>query len=224
MSDETISNLPAVVPDDGFDNTDSADRLIQGSIIRCVDGVWSSRDGSDLPSALIGLATTEALQRWQDQKPAETIIRTPGQPLPDVDALNAKIPKKKWEAGLDGNPRPPWVKQHIVYLLDPRDASLFTYLNSTAGAWIAVRELRDKVAMMRKLRGVNVVPLIELSAKPMKTQFGMKQRPFFKIIDWRDLGGSQTAVPAIEHVGNSVKTVTTEEFLNDKLPDFDDAA
>jgi hypothetical protein len=214
-------NLPAVVGDDGFDNADNADRLIQGSIIRCVDGVWSARDGSDLPSVLIALATTEAVQRWENQKPAETIVRQTGQSLPDINTLNAKIPKKKWEAGLDGQPRAPWVLQYIVYLLDPRDASVFSYINSTAGARIAVRELKDKVAMMRKLRGVNVVPLIELSAKPMKTQFGMKQRPFFKIIDWRDLGGSQTAVPAIEHAGKPVEPVSTEEFLNDELPTFD---
>jgi hypothetical protein len=115
-------------------------------------------------------------------------------------------------------------KQYIVYLLDPKDAAIFTFINSTAGARIAARELKDKVSMMRALRGEKVCPIIELSAKPMKTQFGMKQRPYFHIADWRDLGGSQTAVPAIEHVGNSVKTVTTEEFLNDELPDFDDAA
>jgi hypothetical protein len=225
MNEHTSSeNLPAVIGDDGFDDSGFDDRLIKGTILRAVDVIGSARHSSALQSALIALSSTEALQRWENQKPAETVVKQGGQPLPDVDALNAKVPKKRWEAGLDGNPRPPWVKQHIVYLLDPRDASLFTYLNSTAGARIAVRELKDKVAMMRKLRGANVVPLVELGGKPMKTGFGTKMRPYFHIADWRDLGGSQTAVPAIEHVGNSVKTVTTEEFLNDELPDFDDAA
>jgi len=220
MSEETISNLPAVINDDGFDDGGFEDRLIKGSILRAVDGMWSSRDGDDPPSALIALSTTEALQRWEDQKPAETIIKQGGQALPDVDALNAKIPKKKWEPGLDGAPRTPWVKRYVVYLLDPRDASLFTFLNSTAGARIAVRELKDKVSMMRALRGAHVVPLVELSAKPMKTQFGVKQRPFFKIIDWRNLSGE---TPAPQAIGSSVEPVSTEEFLNDELPTFDAA-
>jgi len=36
-------HLPAVVGDwDGFDDADANDRLIQGTIVRCVDGVWSA--------------------------------------------------------------------------------------------------------------------------------------------------------------------------------------
>jgi len=107
-SEETSSeNLPAVVGDDGFDDTDIDDRLIKGTILRAVDGVWSTRDGTDLPSVLIALSTTKAVQHWQDQKPVETIVKEPGKRLPDIEELNAKIPKKKWEAGLDGEPRAP---------------------------------------------------------------------------------------------------------------------
>jgi hypothetical protein len=177
-----------------------------------------------LPPVLIALSTTEAVQLWEDQKPVETIVRQPGQPLPDVDDLNAKIPKKRWEAGLDGAPRPPWVHQHAVYLLDRRDASLFTYINSRAGARIAVRELKDRVALMRKLRGVNVVPVVELAAKPMPTKFGAKIRPWFKITEWRDLSGESqvaSAVPVIEHAGKPVKPVSLKEELRDEIP-FDD--
>jgi hypothetical protein len=77
--------------------------------------------------------------------------------------------------------------------------------------------------MMRRLRGANVVPVVTLSAKPMKTKFGVKQRPFFKIVNWRDLSGElQTAIaspipPALD-VGTSVKPVTTAEELNDEVP------
>jgi hypothetical protein len=36
-------NLPAIVENgDGFDDVDANDRLIQGTIVRCVDGVWSA--------------------------------------------------------------------------------------------------------------------------------------------------------------------------------------
>jgi hypothetical protein len=99
MNEHTSSeNLPAVIGDDGFDDSGFDDRLIKGTILRAVDGIWSARDGNDLPSALIALSATEALQRWENQKPAETVV-TRRPTLPDVDALNAKVPKKRWEAG-----------------------------------------------------------------------------------------------------------------------------
>jgi hypothetical protein len=126
-------NLPAVVVDhDGFDDTGADDRLIQGTIIRCVDGVWSAKDETSFSkeTRLIVLNTSEALQRWENQRPVETIIKKPGQRLPDLDELNAKIPKRRWEKGLDGQPRAPWVKQNIAYLLDPKDASVFTFINT----------------------------------------------------------------------------------------------
>ena len=182
-------NLP-VITDDGFDKTEvDSSRIIQGTILRCVDGQWSDADGMPIAAetTLLALGTTQCLQRWENQLPAETIPKERNEPLPDVDDLNAKIPKEKWEIGLDGEPRPPWSLQHIVYLLDPRDASLFTYINSTTGASIAVERLRSKVGWMRQLRGTNVVPLIKLETRPMKTRFGKKQRPEFTILEWRQL-------------------------------------
>ena len=66
------------------------------------------------------------------------------QPLPDIDELNAKIPEEEWETGLDGKPRPPWQKQYIVYLVDPTDAGIYTYINGTFGARIAFDRLKIK--------------------------------------------------------------------------------
>jgi hypothetical protein len=75
MTEETKSenlpmkneSLPTVAGHDGFDDTNVDDRLIQGTIITCVDGVWSARDGTSLSRATryIVLATAEALQRWE---------------------------------------------------------------------------------------------------------------------------------------------------------------
>jgi hypothetical protein len=221
MDEHTNSeNLPAVVGADGFDGgDDDSDRLIRGPITGCVDGVWSAKDGSALPRPVIAVATKEVVQCWKGGMPTQTITTLP---LPDVNELNAKVPKESWEEGLDGAPRPPWVRQYLVYLLDPQTAGVFTYINGTTGARIAVRELRDKVQMMRALRCAHVVPLVELSAKPMKTRFGTKQRPFFKIIDWRILGANPqittASTAAIEHVGASVKPVGTKEAFSDEIP------
>src|SRR4029077_10329421 len=94
-------HLP-VVPDDGFDDASSDDRLIQGTVVRCVDGVWSTGDGTKLTPDMqwIALGTAEAIQRWKNNKPVETIKKTPDHPLPDVEELNAKIPQSEWEMGL----------------------------------------------------------------------------------------------------------------------------
>ena len=213
-------NLPAVADHDGFDDTNIDDHLIQGTIVRCVDGIWSAKDEASFSkeTRLIVLKSAEALQRWENQRPVETIPKHHGEALPDLDELNAKIPKKRWEKGLDGEPREPWVHQYIVYLLNPKDASVFTFINSTMGARVAVERLRGKVKMMRALRGEKVCPIVELSAKPMKTGFGLKQRPDFVIHDWCNLGGPRaTSAPALEHVGEPVKPVSTKEELDDEI-------
>jgi len=62
-------------------------------------------------------------QHWKDGTPVQTIVKQPGKPLPDVMELNNAIPQEEWEDGLDGEPRPPWVKQHVAYLINPVDAS-----------------------------------------------------------------------------------------------------
>jgi hypothetical protein len=215
-------NLPTVIADDGFADGSADDRLIQGTIIRCVDGRWTTRDGTAFApeTRLLALAVTQALQHWHDQMPVETIIKHGSEPLPNVDELNAKIPEAEWEDGLDGNPRPPWVKQHVVYLLDPKDASLYTFINSTVGALIAVERLKDKVKWMRALRGAKVVPVVKLDAKQMPTKRGPKMRPEFTVLEWRDLGGlpAATAVPALEHIGQPVAPPSVNEELNDTLP------
>jgi hypothetical protein len=205
---------------------DTSKRVIQGEIVRCVDGRWSTRDGVEFTpkTQMLALGTTQAVQCWQDRMPVDTIVAMPGEDLPDVAELNAKVPESEWEPGIDGKPRPPWVLQYIAYLLHPTNASLYTFINSTTGARIAVERLQDRVKWMRAMRGDNVVPLVELSTRAMKTSFGTKQRPEFAVVEWRALGGGtslveQTAAPAIEHKpGKPVKPVTISEEMNDALP------
>jgi hypothetical protein len=216
----SIQALPAI---------DTSERLIHGSLLKCVDGRWSTQDDPDMTGTqLLALTTAKAIQRWQLKEPVDTVVDT-GAGLPDIDELNATIPRTEWELGLDGQPRAPWQRQYVVYLLDTSDASIFTFANGTIGARIAWERLVDRVSWMRALRGAAVFPLITLDSRPMKTQFGIKQRPEFAITDWRDLGS--TVNPALEStppraiegktaapVGTPVKTPTAAEALNDKIP------
>jgi hypothetical protein len=184
----TTASLPI---DDGWNDTDPNDRLIQGTLLKCVDGVWTA-GGAAAPKQLLALATVTALQLWKLQKPVNTIVKRPGHPWPHIDDLNAEIPEEDWEVGLDGQPRAPWQKQFVVYLLEPNTAENFTFANGTAGANQAVQNLKNAVKGMRLLRGDHVVPLVELQSRPMKTKFGTKQRPHFHVIEWRNLDGGFT--------------------------------
>ena len=218
--------------DDGFGDALDADRVIQGTILKCVDGHWSDREGVVIhpETRMLAMSTAICLQCWKDGQPIDTIIKQPNQPLPDVDELNAKIPESEWEPGLDEKPRPPWQKEFIVYLVNPTDASIYTFINSTMGAQIAFDRLKSKVVLMRQMRGVNVVPVVKLDCKPMKTKWGSKIRPEFTILEWRELGGAgvkDAGLVHIEHqqderkkpsVGRPVEDVSYDERFKDEVP------
>jgi hypothetical protein len=223
MTDES-KNAIALILNDGFEGANGkGEKLIRGVIVRCVEGIWKDADGTLIPQEkkLVAWATNEALQRWEDKRPVETIVKCPGVPLPDLDDLNAKIPQKEWEPGIDGKPRPPWVRQGIVYLLDPHDGSEFTFISGTIGAAIAIERLKDKTKNLRMLRGDHCAAVVTLGNKLMTTKFGSKLRPEFVIQEWRTLGTPQVPaqpVAAIEHIGSKVEEPSLSEELNDALP------
>jgi hypothetical protein len=177
-------SVPAT--NEGGDN----DSLIKGTIARCNDGVWTDRDGQPLPEKLIVMGTTRAVQLWKNQKAVKTHKLADG-PLPSVDALNLAIPVSEWEPGLDKQPRPPWVRQAVCYLVDPRDGTTFTYLNSTVGARICIQNLEDRIDMMRSLRGPGIAAVVRPDKKPMKTSWGVKFRP-----ELRSRAGSRSVTTA----------------------------
>jgi hypothetical protein len=61
---------------------------------------------------------------------------------------------------------------------------------STVGMKIAYHELKERTLFMRRMKGENVFPLVILSETSMRTNFGIKLRPNFEIVEWRALGAS----------------------------------
>lgn len=180
--------------DDGFGGPFS--RSARGAFLRWdADQGWRDRDGLAPPSPLLAFAVDEILQRWTDKKP-ETIS---DKPLPDPDELNAAIPVSEWEIGLDKKPRSPWAHVARVRLVHPGTGEIFIYGSPTVGGHIAVDALKEAVVVMRALRGQRVTPVVELGERPMKTNFGLKTRPHFQIIDWKTPSGRTTllAEPAL---------------------------
>jgi hypothetical protein len=97
--------------------TISDDRVIQGDILKCVDGHYSLRDGTAVPpdTRLLAIATGEGLQCWRGQT-VDEIPKRPAEELPDVDALNGKVPRDQWEIGLDGHPHSAPSRKHADVL------------------------------------------------------------------------------------------------------------
>src|SRR5262249_4078182 len=157
------------------------ERLIQGDLLKCVDGRWTPQP----PPELLVVGTTRALQCCSGGMPIDTIVERSGEPLADIDELNSEIPQQEWKPGLDGKPRAPWQLNFVVYLANLQTADTYTFANSTTGARIAWQRLTDKIAMMQRLRGKDVTPLVRLESKEMKTNFGKKLRPEFTIIEFR---------------------------------------
>jgi len=165
-------------------------RVIQGVILKCIDGRWTDGDSLTPPTEMLVIGITRALQCWgRDRDLLDVILEQPGKTLPDADELNEQIPASEWPPGLDGKPRRPWSLNWIAYLLDPATASTYTFINSTTGARVAVERLEDRIKWMRTLRGANVAPIVKLDSRPMKTKMGVKQRPEFTVLEWRDLSG-----------------------------------
>src|SRR4029434_9506399 len=103
---------------------------------------WVDRDGLPIPSTpklVLGMRTI--LRRWLDKKPIDIIEH----PLPDVDELNASVPKP-WPTGLNGQEEPPFAKYYVVHFCDPQTGALFTFANKTYGSKIAYERLEEQVS------------------------------------------------------------------------------
>src|SRR5262249_5397468 len=166
----------------------SSDRVTRGTPARWAETTsWVDRDGLPIPSPVMIVGYVTILRRWKDNKPDDITEH----PLPDPEELNATIPQAEWDIGLDGRPRKPWALTYVIYMVNLKNGTLFTYANSTFGAMLCYTNLEEQVAVMRMLRGEHVYPIANLDRRPMKTAFGMKTRPHLEIIDWRTPGNSQ---------------------------------
>jgi hypothetical protein len=230
--------------EDGIEGSDrqQGGGIIQGIKIKLSNtAAWLQRDDEEMPPnlELIAINVIRVVQMWgPDGIPVndETIILEPNQMFPDIEAMNEKVPRSKWIEGPDGQKRGPYQASHVLYLLDPQSMDKYSYPTSTVGGRIAIRELRDKIMWMRRLRGPNTYPVIILSTTFMNTRFGGRQRPHFKIVRWVSLGGEggqvealpppppppaqQTPAPADLPL-NEVMEPSLAEEMDDEIPDFE---
>ncbi len=199
--------------------------VIHGTLIKFTnEATWVTSDGDELSREreFVAVGTIRIVQKWIDQKPEETIFVEPGEPFPDVKAMNEKAPKSEWHEDLNGKMVGPWQAQHVLYLVDPQTLDKFSYPTSTLGGTIALRELCDKIKWLRAARhNPNAHAVVTLSDKHMNTRFGGRQRPHFNVARFIELGGDGE-LPAPKPLAlesGEVKEPTLKEELNDDLPD-----
>ncbi len=134
--------------------------------------------------------------------------RSPNIRFPMRTTLNAAIPMAEWEIGLNGKPTSA-VEARLCDLHDRSEDGRDLHVRRTRRRrQLASSNLEEQIAVMRMLRGSNVLPIVRLEQRPMKTQFGMKSRPHLQIIDWRAPGDGgpmlapQSSTPAAHRTGD----------------------
>jgi hypothetical protein len=228
MSNDIVKKDPASI--DSFagweDGVEGGDRpegagLIQGTLIKFTnEGEWVTRDGDPLPAdlELTAVDVLRVVQKWQDQQPVETIILEAHQKFPDIEKMNAETPQEEWVEGPDGQMRGPWQAQHVLRLLDLKTMDKYTFPTGTMGGRIAIRDLRDKIMWMRRVRGPNVYPNIKFARVWMNTRFGGRWRPHFQIDpdNWVRLGGGEGGqAEALPPPASPLPPATSKEQLDE---------
>jgi hypothetical protein len=196
--------------------------MIKGTLLKYNDRHWTKgTESEDIEQGtkLVALGAAAAWVRWAGGKPVEYRMREPGRRLPEREELG-DLDQSQWERGPDGEPKDPWQNTRFVYLEDPRTAEAFTFSTSSWGGRQAVADLGEQIERMR-FKHPGAVPLVELASAPMKTKYGMKSKPFFKVLGWelgeyedrRDVPNGNAA-PAITMVENKKMT----NSLDDEIP------
>jgi hypothetical protein len=223
MSNDATTNLNSTAltapakTGDGFDSVDdgSSGSIIKGSKIKFTNSAEWLDEAAEVvdPKREFGVVEIAKYeQKWLDAKPVETRVLGRDEHFRDVEKLNAEAPETEWCEKF-GKKVGPWQNCIAVYLFDPKTLEAFTWPTSTAGGFRAVAELKERVRRARMIQGDNVFPLVTLADTHMKTQFGGRQRPQFKVVRFITLGG--TARPLLEP---PAKPEPLRKELNDEIP------
>jgi hypothetical protein len=173
---------------------DGAGRQIQGTLLRFDDKQWfAGKEKTVIPngSRYIALGIKAGWKHWAGGKVVDFVTEVGGH-YPKRHELGY-TDESKWECGPDDKPTDPLQNSREVLLIDPHTCTAFTFCTASAGGRSAVDDLRNAVRNARRLRP-GVVPLVSLEWQVMPTKYGMKSKPYFKIVDWSVPGAEVIAI------------------------------
>jgi hypothetical protein len=232
MSDHHSLTQTIPTTDDGWNDAaqEAGERTIRGTLLKFSDWRWTAgKEATPVADGtrLIALTTAAMWVRWQGGKPAEYRVRQPGQRLPEREELGHDN-EGEWEIGPSGQPVDPWQNTRLVYLVDTDTAEAFTFSTSSWGGRSAVIDLGDQIARMRNAHP-DALPIVELRAVEMKTKFGRKSKPLFRVVGWKnasakapEIAPPQKGLITIESGRQAPPPASEDDYgfagLNDDIP------
>jgi hypothetical protein len=193
------------------------------------EATWEDTNGTDFTGKhLLAVDVRRTEVKWGDGVPVEVIELGPGERYRDLDAVNEATDRSEWREGPDGKLQGPWQRQHVLELIDIATMAAYSWPTSTVGGSIAIRELIERIQRMRRFRGENVYPAVELTHKHMKTRFGGRERPHLEVCGWYRVGehgvevANTPARPALTKIPTqpplqAVHEPSRKEELNDEI-------
>jgi hypothetical protein len=184
---------------DGFGVPEnSGGQFIKGQMLKFIDGnfvVDKTEPLSDEPLVAIGVVT--AWVKWGEddngnKRPHDHKVTAAGQIHPDVDDMPDRD-DSLWPPGLNGEAADPWKDTRYLHLVNPRTGGDLTFITDSFGGRRGVGNLKSKIMNIR-MAYPGAVPVVKCTSVPFKTSFGMKKRPEFEIMGWRNQHGGSVAV------------------------------
>jgi hypothetical protein len=125
--------------------------------------------------------------RWEDQKPAETImgLLTEGH-RPQKRETLGHDDKNDWPTDKDGKPMDPWQATQYVVMKDEKDDELYTFVTNSSGGRGAITKLIESFGQKFRMNP-GKFPIVELkvdSYKHKDSSYGRIKVPEFKIVGW----------------------------------------
>ena len=211
--------------DDGFSvRENSRGQFIRGQMIKYNDGAFIVDKTEPLPEeALVAVGVVTAWVNWGEDengetKPIEHRVTAAGQIHPSRDDLPDRD-KSLWPLGLDGEPADPWRDTRYLYLVNPRTGADYTFITDSYGGRRGVGSLKSKIMNVR-MAHPGAVPVIKAKSAPFKTSYGMKKRPEFEVIGWRNADGTSATNTPNNPQPKLVEQVKAKgpEFEEDEIP------
>jgi hypothetical protein len=181
-------------------------RTMQGdSILKYKDTTWSAGGVPYYQRELIVYGKGHAVVRWSDEQRliySEQLL--PGMPSPNITEMNARVPVAEWRVAF-GKRQPPYEIQRCLEFLDPASMERLSWPHNVkvVGSSIACEQLDRKIAIVRRLHGQDLCPVVRLDRTPMPTrEYGVRQRPDLPVVKWArltDHGIEYVDISAPEH-------------------------
>jgi hypothetical protein len=162
-------------------------------------------------TTLVAINVVTAWVCWRNSKPTEHKVTQPGQPHPYREDLPDQD-QSQWPPGLNDEPADPWRDTRYVHMVDPNTGQDYIFVTDSFGGRRAVGDLKSQIANVR-VAHPSALPMVQLVSTMMKTRFGQKPRPDFKVVGWR---GKQDEAAA--RASKKIATLVPDGDMDDDIP------